>query len=361
MANEFKHKDVGDELSKAEWEGADSHEADSQAAGDIIYCDGSYWKRVGKGANGLYLKCSSAPYWEAILEGDIPAAIARDSEVTADIATHAALNTGAHGVGANYIAESSVDALDLAAHKTRHQNGGSDELSVAGLSGELADDQPPKAHKTSHQNGGSDEISVAGLSGELADDQPPKTHTHDEIIDADSDTKIQVEESADEDKIRMDVKGVEAFLLGDAGILSLAKQSRARAQKTTAAQNIPDATWTKIELTDEDYDEQNEFDPTTNYRFTAKTAGYYFVAGNVTYSEIADGKKYITAIKKNTTIIALGRGIAGGTGTCGSSASTCIYLAINDYLELWTYQDSGAAKDTLVNDGYQQMAVHKLS
>jgi len=32
------------------------------------------------------------------------------------------------------------------------------------------------AHKDSHENGGADEISVAGLSGELADDQPPKAH-----------------------------------------------------------------------------------------------------------------------------------------------------------------------------------------
>jgi hypothetical protein len=36
----------------------------------------------------------------------------------------------------------------------------------------------PSAHKTSHENGGADEISVAGLSGELADPQPPKAHTH---------------------------------------------------------------------------------------------------------------------------------------------------------------------------------------
>lgn len=63
-----------------------------------------------------------------------------------------------------------------AAHKTSHENGGADEISVAGLSGELADPQTPKAHKTSHENGGADEISVAGLSGELADAQTPKTH-----------------------------------------------------------------------------------------------------------------------------------------------------------------------------------------
>lgn len=92
-------------------------------------------------------------------------------------------------------------AAATAAHKTSHQNGGTDEISVVGLSGELADNQPPKAHalgsashsaatlaevnakvsdatldkntdtrtpaahKTSHQNGGTDEISLTGLDG----------------------------------------------------------------------------------------------------------------------------------------------------------------------------------------------------
>jgi hypothetical protein len=45
MANEFGHKDVGFDLSKAEWEGVDSHEADGQTTGDGLYFDGTYWKR----------------------------------------------------------------------------------------------------------------------------------------------------------------------------------------------------------------------------------------------------------------------------------------------------------------------------
>jgi hypothetical protein len=45
MANEFKHKDVGTDLSKAEWEGVDSHEADGQSSGDGLYFDGTNWVR----------------------------------------------------------------------------------------------------------------------------------------------------------------------------------------------------------------------------------------------------------------------------------------------------------------------------
>lgn len=62
------------------------------------------------------------------------------------------------------------------AHSDTHEDTGSDEISVAGLSGDLADAQDAKAHSASHENGGADEISVAGLSGDLADAQDPKSH-----------------------------------------------------------------------------------------------------------------------------------------------------------------------------------------
>jgi hypothetical protein len=51
-----------------------------------------------------------------------------------------------------------------AAHATSHQNGGSDEISLTGLSGLLADGQTPLAHKTSHQSGGSDAIKLDDLA-----------------------------------------------------------------------------------------------------------------------------------------------------------------------------------------------------
>jgi len=61
-------------------------------------------------------------------------------------------------------------------HAASHENGGADEISVAGLSGVLADAQTPSSHASSHENGGVDEISVAGLSGTLADAQTPSSH-----------------------------------------------------------------------------------------------------------------------------------------------------------------------------------------
>lgn len=69
-----------------------------------------------------------------------------------------------------------TNARTPTSHASTHQDGGADEISVAGLSGLLATPQTPVGHHTSHENGGTDEISVAGLSGELADPQPPKTH-----------------------------------------------------------------------------------------------------------------------------------------------------------------------------------------
>ena len=64
----------------------------------------------------------------------------------------------------------------IAAHASTHEDGGSDEINVAGLSGLLADGQTALAHASTHEDGGSDEISVAGLSGLLADGQTPLTH-----------------------------------------------------------------------------------------------------------------------------------------------------------------------------------------
>lgn len=61
------------------------------------------------------------------------------------------------------------DPRDPNPHAATHQDGGSDEISVAGLSGELADPQTAKAHASDHEPGGSDAMTVdaAASTGSL--------------------------------------------------------------------------------------------------------------------------------------------------------------------------------------------------
>ena len=59
-------------------------------------------------------------------------------------------------------------ATTVIPHDSKHENGGTDEISVAGLSGELADNQPPKSHQSSHEHDGSDPLTGAGIEVEKA-------------------------------------------------------------------------------------------------------------------------------------------------------------------------------------------------
>jgi len=56
------------------------------------------------------------------------------------------VNTQNLGVTGNITVTGTVDGVDVSDHHARHENGGADEISVAGLSGVLADAQTPAAH-----------------------------------------------------------------------------------------------------------------------------------------------------------------------------------------------------------------------
>jgi hypothetical protein len=57
-----------------------------------------------------------------------------------------------------------LQAATTTAHASNHENGGTDEINVAGLSGLLADDQNPTAHASDHQSGGGDAIKLDDLA-----------------------------------------------------------------------------------------------------------------------------------------------------------------------------------------------------
>lgn len=71
MANEFRHEDVGGQLSKAEWEAINLHRFASQATGDILYASsGTQLSRLAKGTSGQILGIgASIPAWTNNING----------------------------------------------------------------------------------------------------------------------------------------------------------------------------------------------------------------------------------------------------------------------------------------------------
>ena len=165
------------------------------------------------------------------------------------------------------------------------------------------------------------------------------------IQDADGDTSWDVEQSADEDKIHGKAKGVEAFLLDDAGILTFAKQSGAAGYQSSD-QTIAHLTETKLNWNTEDYDIQSEFD-LANDRFTAKAAGVYFCMCQVQLKYPVAGCWGLVSIYKNGTRIKFASLFAvDGADSHVTSIATFVQLSANDYIELYYKHNMGSSKST---------------
>lgn len=103
-------------------------------------------------------------------------------------------------------------------------------------------------------------------------------------------------------------------------------------------QSVTSSTWTKAQLTSEDFDTANCFDSTTNYRFTPNVAGYYFISGHLLIGGSSPLAMYV-AIYKNGSIAA-----QGGAGLNVSAltvlpliADTFYLNGSTDYIELYGY------------------------
>jgi hypothetical protein len=114
-----------------------------------------------------------------------------------------------------------------------------------------------------------------------------------------------------------------------------------------SAQTLSPVTDTKIQLPSETFDTNNNFDNTTNYRFTPTVAGYYQINAAVTVSSASALSGIASSIKKNGTAFAAG----SATGTTGmypsASVSSVIYFnGSTDYVELFVYNGSAGSVDT---------------
>jgi hypothetical protein len=138
---------------------------------------------------------------------------------------------------------------------------------------------------------------------------------------------------------------------GTLALSQLPTTPRARA-KRTSAQSIANGTITAVTLPAEDYDTDAIHDTSTNTsRLTCKTAGWYVISGYAQWNSGATGgARRVGTIRLNgTTNLDLAEQGAPAAGTFpGHAIGAQYYLAVNDYVELVVYQDSGGSVDVIL-------------
>ena len=124
---------------------------------------------------------------------------------------------------------------------------------------------------------------------------------------------------------------------------------------TGAGQNIASGAYVKIALNTENFDTNNNFDSTTNYRFTPTVAGYYQISAQVTLGAIGTPGRGNTIIYRNGTQYKSGNLTLGnGSNNVGSALSVLIYFnGSTDYVELYAFQNSSSTSTTAYVDVQQ--------
>ena len=144
------------------------------------------------------------------------------------------------------------------------------------------------------------------------------------------------------------------FLISDAGTLKRVDVSLIGGNNTpsfyatlTSDQTINDATATKVQLNNEILDTDNNFDNSSNYRFTPTTAGKYLIFGAVMLNAQSNTNMdaFEFYLQKNSTVVAqttntfLNNPIKEMQGTL----SVVVDMdGSSDYIEMYAYIDTGS-------------------
>lgn len=113
-----------------------------------------------------------------------------------------------------------------------------------------------------------------------------------------------------------------------------------------SSQSITGPATVKMQLNSETYDYNNNFDPTTNYRYTAPVKGIYHLSASLEVS-VSAGDAFGGVIQKNgsTQIIFLHREVPGVGFGHVYTGSGDVLLDVGDYVELYGYNGRTGANN----------------
>lgn len=114
-----------------------------------------------------------------------------------------------------------------------------------------------------------------------------------------------------------------------------------------------DTVFTPLAFNSETYDTDVIHDPVTNNsRLTCKTSGKYIVTAHLQWAPNAVGERSLVIYLNRTTIIAALSDYPGAVFDFYQVITTIYDLSVGDYVELWTYQNSGIHLLVLSTDAF---------
>jgi hypothetical protein len=117
--------------------------------------------------------------------------------------------------------------------------------------------------------------------------------------------------------------------------------------------------WTTLQFTDEDFDTNNEFDSTTNYRMTVGQTGYYLVESQYITQISTTSNQCGIAIVVNGSIVAENSKNHTGSGLISRSISKLLSLSAGDTVEI-QYNDGGTAMTIDGWSGKTYLTIHRV-
>jgi hypothetical protein len=108
----------------------------------------------------------------------------------------------------------------------------------------------------------------------------------------------------------------------------------------SSAQSVTNNTFTKVSLQTEEFDTNNNFDSTTNFRFTPTVAGYYQVSGSFN-PQVATGLNILSIYKNGARFKDFSAADVSGNGGSVNGSALVFLNGSTDYVELYCYQLSG--------------------
>lgn len=152
------------------------------------------------------------------------------------------------------------------------------------------------------------------------------------------------------------------FEITENGVVSHAGQSGCHFYRGSSDQSIPNNTWTTIEFNTEIYDIQNEFDNSSNYRFTCTEDGIYLVIVRATILSLSSGDDVSIGIYKNgSQKVTKTNSVTSGYPHGEQLVSITLECDATDYIEGKISQNSGTSRNLHDNPTHSYICIAKIA